>query len=529
VRRLSPYALALLATLPFRAAAEDGVRLDASFHLRTTNHENYPTTLVLFDRGTRTFAIDDYLTTSQDLRYGSTLLSLSLEGRHFEGGLRWRLAVDTGELRKQRFNALTAACPSTLSPTGLGVIGGGQCNMMMTAPWLVEDTRLQQPQLTANGRPVAEELKATAMIREAWAAWTFGKAGFATLRAGRFRQSVADGLVHDDYVSGVDAVFDLGALGPPFEVRAALFQPTRDFPSTVAGITPLALVRFDWIPSLFEHAGLFLAARHDKTGGLAEVLRSAYVEDGVVRLAGLEVGSSAYAAAAQELAQVLSSSLVSSSTTAWLGTSGSMVTFDRQRFSWTAAILRGHIDQLGLASNPAATDIPLSGTAAWLRYEWSPVDWLSVTPWFLYLSGDRPPPEKARLGLPQGYGAFLGINPWVTATNLFFRGGLSETFAARQATAAGVNGRGVISPGLTAVFDLGRDVDLTSRVAWLTAEDTGPWGGKVYGTELDLLVSWEPQPWLQVGAEFDVLRPGDFFGGGQTVYKSVLAVDLHTP
>ena len=174
-------------------------------------------------------------------------------------------------------------------------------------------------------------------------------------------------------------------------------------------------------------------------------------------------------------------------------------------------------------------DIPLRGSAAWLRYQVSPVPWLSVTPWFLYLSGDRPPPEKTRLGLPAGYGAFLGVNPYLTATNLFFRGGLSETFAARQATAPGVNGRGVIAPGLNLELDAGPGVDLEARVAWLRAEDAGPWGGTAYGTEIDLSATWAPVRWLSFGAELDVLLPGDFFGGGRTVYKSVLAVDLRTP
>jgi hypothetical protein len=174
-------------------------------------------------------------------------------------------------------------------------------------------------------------------------------------------------------------------------------------------------------------------------------------------------------------------------------------------------------------------DVPLRGSAAWLRYQASLAPWLQVTPWLLYLSGDRPPPEKSRLGLPAGYDAFLGVNPWVTVTNLFFRGGLSENFTSRQATAPGVNGRGVIAPGLDVVLDLGRDVDLLARAAWLRAEDDGPWGGRTYGTEVDLTATWEPAPWLAFGAEFDVLLGGDFFGGGRPVYKTVLAVDFRSP
>jgi hypothetical protein len=253
------------------------------------------------------------------------------------------------------------------------------------------------------------------------------------------------------------------------------------------------------------------------------------VEDGVVTLSGLAPGTRDYLLASQALAGWLSGELASTASMAWLGSSGSLTTFAGQRALWTVALLRGRIDKLGSAAAPASVDIPLRGSAAWLRYQVSPVPWLQVTPWFLYLSGDRPPPEKTRLGLPQGYGAFLGVNPYLTATNLFFRGGLSETFAARQATAPGVNGRGVIAPGLDVTFDAGRDVELEARVAWLQAEDAGPWGGRRYGTELDLSARWEATRWLSVGAEFDALLPGDFFGGGATVYKTVLALDLVTP
>ena len=93
----------------------------------------------------------------------------------------------------------------------------------------------------------------------------------------------------------------------------------------------------------------------------------------------------------------------------------------------------------------------------------------------------------------------------------------------------GVNGRGVIAPGLNVELDAGRDVDLEARVAWLRAEDAGPWGGTSYGTEIDLSASWEPARWLSFGAELDLLLPGDFFGGGKTVFKTVLAVDFRTP
>jgi hypothetical protein len=519
--------LAALAAAALPGAAGGEVRVEGALHLRFTGVRDAPSTQVLYDRATRSFLVDDYLATSSDSGYGSTLAELSLDGRHLDGALRWRLALDTGELRVRRFPASAPVCRSSSSPTGLDVRGSMGCTGAET--WRLEETRLGPTELSSNGRALTEEVRKTLLVREAWAAWSFGRAGFATVRAGRSRTVVAEGLVHDDYASGVDLALDLGAIGPPLEVRAALFQPTRDLQRSVAGISPMALLRVDWLPSLFEHAGLFMAAHRDRTGGLAELVRGALVEDAVVNLAGLPPGTLAYAAASRGLAAQLSSAPASTATQAWAGSSGSLATFDHQRLLWTLALLRGRVDTLEIADVLTRVDIPLTGSAAWLRYQVSPAPWLSITPWFLYLSGDRTPTEKARLGLPAGFGAFLGVTPYLTATNLFFRGGLSETFAARQATAPGVNGRGVIAPGLNVELDLGSDVDLLARAAWLRAEDAGPWGGRAYGTELDLSATWEPARWITFGLEVDALVPGSFYGGGKTVYKTVLGLDLRAP
>jgi len=513
---------AALAVALLPGAAAGDVRVEGALHLRLTGIRDAPSTDVLFDPAARAFLIEDYLATTADSRYGSTLAALSFDGRHLDGALHWRVALDTGELRVRRYPELAKVCLSPSSPSGLDL-----CNRPGWAE--LELTTLGPSELTSNGRAFSEEVRQTLLVREAYAAWSFGRAGFTTVRAGRARYAVAEGLVHDDYGTGLDVAVDLGAIGPPLELRAALFQPTRDFPRSVAELTPMVLLRADWLPSLFEQAGLFFAARREKTGAMAELLRNALVEDRVVALSGLAPGSNDYVTASQSLAALLSAELTSSTTMAWFGTSGSLGTFAGQRLLWTLALLRGQIDSLGGASTSTTTDTPLRGSAAWLRYQVSPWPWLQVTPWFLYLSGDRPPPEKRALGLPAGYGAFLGVNPYVTATNLFFRGGLSETFAARQATAPGVNGRGVIAPGIDLELDAGPDVDLEARVAWLGAEDAGPWGGKTYGTEVDLSATWAPATWVSVGAELDVLLPGDFFGVGATVYKTVLAVDFHTP
>jgi hypothetical protein len=70
---------------------------------------------------------------------------------------------------------------------------------------------------------------------------------------------------------------------------------------------------------------------------------------------------------------------------------------------------------------------------------------------------------------------------------------------------------------------------VTGKAAWLRADVTGPFGGKIYGTEADLDLTWAPASWLLLGVELDVLWPGDFYPARDTVYKTVLAVDLVTP
>jgi hypothetical protein len=512
------------------APAEPGaVRFEGAVHLRATALRNQPGDAVLFDPGARTFALDGYLTGQGAERWGSTLVELRLEGRHQDGALRWTVAADTGELRLRSAPAPVQVCFSSTSPTGLDLAGRAGCRPL-PGVFTLPSTAPAPSRLTANGRPAGEEVRATLLLREANLAWTFGRAGFATLRAGRARQVVADGLVHDDFASGLDLALDLGALGPPFEVHLALFQPTRDWPRLSGGASPMLVLRADWLPSLFEHAGLFAAVHRDATGSVAELFRQARLEDVVVRLSGLAEGTPAYQSAAEAATRTLSSTAAPKAQLAWAGLSASLLPLPGHRLTLVAALQGGSLSRLGtsLAGQPLP-DVPLHGRALEVRWGWSPSDGLTVTPWLLYLSGDRPYTEKARLGLPISYDGFLGVTPYLTATNLFFGGGLSEGFAAPQATAPGVSGRGVVAPGLSLEAALPGEVDLGARGAWLRAEDAGPYGGKVYGTEVDLTARWAPRRWLSLGLEGDLLLPGDFFGGDRPVSKVIMAVDLLTP
>ena len=532
--RLAPALAAIAAVIALAAPArgDDAFQAQASLHLRTTTTQNLPSTLVLYDRQARTFDVGSYLVPEGDERYGSLIASLRFSGALLGGDLRWVFLADTGEVRNKGFPNVAMVCPA-LGGTGLDVVGSGRC-VGPGAP--LEETRLADPIVISNGRPIGDELSHTLFIREAYLAWSFGKAGFATLRAGRKRMVVADGFIHDDYSSGVELDLDLGALGPSWAVGAAVFQPTRDFVNRASAVSPVAIARIDYLPSLFERAGVFVAGLRDRTGGVGELMRQSVIEERAGALT-RALGTPAEPSVARQLARALDAPLESDASIGWVGTSGDLAPFRGQRLGWTLAIEAGTLHHLTSTGADGTSiwdeDVPLRGRLASLRWDADLGERVTAGAFLLYLSGGLPPvrgPRGKELpGRGGSYDAFLGITPFVTTTNLFFGGGLSETFAARQVSAPGVNGRGVVAPGVSLSVDPLKQVSVLGKAAWLRSDVTGPFGGKIYGTEADLAVTWGPSAWLLFGVELDVLWPGDFYPSRDTVYKTVLAVDLFTP
>ena len=520
--------LALALAAPALAGDDAEVRGRALLHLRLTDVRNLPDGEVLFDPTTRSFAVQNYLGPGPSESYASSVVSAGLDGSAFSDRLRFALTADTGEVRRMRFPRTAYACRSDLSPTGLDLAGSPGCMGALRVP--VPSTLPGPAELTSNLRPIAEEAEATLFVREAFVAVGLGRAAFATLRAGRKRMVVGDGFVYDDYGLGVEADLDLGAIGPPLDVALAAFYPPRDFPTGTGLRSPLLALRVDVVPSLFEHAGIFAAFAHDETGSVPELFRSASIESQVMRLRGTAPGSPEYVAASRILAATLGRRLEGSSNLAWAGTSGHLLLGGGHEASWTAALLAGRIHllvpQVGLP--PREVDVGALGKLVSLRWR-KALGAASVGGFFLWLSGDLPPEEKVRLGLSRDYRGFLGVAPYVTATNLFFLGGVSESFAARQATAPGVNARGVIAPGLTASWDPVTGLALDAKGALLLADEVGPFGGRVYGPEVDVSATWAPASWISVVAEGDALWPVDFFDSRRTVTKLVLGVNLVTP
>ncbi len=529
--RLPPRALVLAVTLATSARARaDELELTPRFvlHGRFTSFENAPLQQVLYDRATRGLQVQNYLRTADSNTWLSTLVMAGVDGR-FGDHLRFAVTLDSGELRAESFPDTAGVCFTSRSPTGLDTAGGGRCAGATRFVSLPE-TRLAPGVVTSNGRPVGDEASRTGFLREAWVGASFGRADFATVRAGRKRFTVGDGFIFDDWATGMEADLDIGAIGPSFDLGFAALHPSRDFP-WLDTISPLLVLRADYLPSLFEHAGVFAAVFRDRSGNVAQLFQGANVETSAIRLQGLAEGSAAYARESQTLAGILSGQANGDATLFWLGTSGALAPARHQRLGWTAALVAGSL-QLQLPAGNGADLIPsqvnatVFGQLVSARYSFELTHEVGVGGFFIFLSGDVPPAEKARLGEGSSYGGFLGVSPYVTATNIFFQGGVSESFAARQATAPGVNGRGVIAPGVNVTWDPAVHFGVDARAAWLLAPQAGPYGGQDYGPEVDLELTWSPLRWLTFAAEGDVLVPGDFFGGGSPITKVVLGVDL---
>jgi hypothetical protein len=312
--------------------------------------------------------------------------------------------------------------------------------------------------------------------------------------------------------------------------------PSREWPLGDAPASPMAAVEAAWTPTLFESVGLFGAAMRDRSGSVAELLRGQLVELQGAQLAQAQASpgtSDRERYWAGRLAQTLSASLTSEATLVWLGTSGVLSPWRGHRVAWTLAALEGEIAAIDVPRGRLVEDVALHGRAARATWDVDLPAGLSAGAAFLWASGGTLPLPSYEGGEPAPgtgeYGGFLGVAPFVPYTNLFFGGGLVDTFAAREATAPGVNGRGVLAPRVRLAWDPSERFGLEAKVAWLRADVAGPYGGKDYGVELDLVGSFQPAPWLALGLEVDALWPGDFYGGDDTVYRTVLAVDVLTP
>jgi hypothetical protein len=485
-----------------------------------------PSTQVLFDGAAQAFASDRYLTPGPAQSYASGLLFVSA-GWEPTSWLGFRLDLDSGLVRSQRFPSPEVVCPVSASPSGLALASGGACSG--PARYTLATTTLASSEITSNGQSFSSEASQTAFIRQLYADFSAGRAGAFHARLGRQRLRVGDGFVYDDWGLGLDVDLDVGAFGPPFAFSASVFYPSRAWPSGSDWKYPVVSATAEWTPSLGEWVGLWGAWSSDANGDAASILQQGLIENDVVELQRTTPGSVAYRAASRRMANLLTAPTRGSSSLGWIGASGRLELSSWSEVKFTAGVAFGTVGTFGSTAVAATpVDVP---TVGWLlsgRLVVQPGSGFTICPFFIWLTGDASPSTQQILAGSGSWGGFLAISPYITATNLFFQGGISESYADRQASASGVNARGVVAPGVEVRWSRG-PFEATVKAAWLWADEPSALGGASYGPEVDLNLAWSPWRWLAVLAEADVLAMGNFFPGQGVARKFILGVNVSTP
>jgi hypothetical protein len=382
----------------------------------------------------------------------------------------------------------------------------------------VRDGALLEPPIDGiamNGNPVEDELGSGAVVRELSA--VIGIDAF-NVEIGRFQSDVADGLVYRDYGSGLRIRSNLDAMNAgPFSAELLLTSVGQHVDDLRAN--QLLSLRFDWNISPFEYISAFIAGSDDDNGEVSEVLRSAYAENLLLDQRSLTAlfiqeeggGKHGYIGATTQL----------------LGVDGLTIKA-RLVFSGGKLSLRVPPEQILVPEDVLegeTLELEVSGLATDLELHLGLASWLDLAGYAFLLSGDAPPTRDG-----QRYESFIALAPYWTWSGLFFSGGLNSGLYPNRASAAGINGRGVVGlgPGIEVTGET-TSAELRTLILAATSDPpAAPLGGRnrLYGVELDLILEWQPARWIAFGAELDLLIPGGFFAAHDLAYLALTRVTV---
>ncbi len=361
--------------------------------------------------------------------------------------------------------------------------------------------------VTANGRPIETEGQETWFVRELYLEAGFGSGQWLSLRAGKMLVDVGSGFVMDNYSLGgmLSADLEMG-YGLPWRLELGATLPAGDF--TAKGKhSPLLVLDLAYTFSFLEEIGLFFSWYHDGDDSLGEIYRST-IEDllGWYNMQDVKVGSRG--------------------DIFWLGLRANWI-FARATLSLTGIIEFGSFDASIEATNPF-TDRRFTHNGrseslggmfdGSLHFDLS--DQITAGCFFLFLSGET---DTERTESQQSrYSSFISVFPYITRTNLFFSGGMNQNFSARHFASAGINGRGVLAPGLTLGMSITEDMSIRAVSALLFSHGAHPISAsRFYGWENNLNFKWFVSKQLRLLFELDHLWTGAFFDFPKPLEKVV--------
>lgn len=347
---------------------------------------------------------------------------------------------------------------------------------------------------TANGRKFSEEASASFFVRELYVAQEAAGGAFSWW-AGKRRVLVGEGFVLDNYALGGGVAVDLEEAGAaPLRFSLAGVIPNGDF-TEEGKKSPLVHFEAVWPFGMLEELSLWSAWFHDGDSALSEMLL---------------YGVSSFLLSRYLIPRYSSSR----GNFFWVGLSGNKL-FARATLSWTAAIEFGWANLvLTLRNAISGEDITYPGSLRALggmtdvSFHYDVTDWFTPGLFFLYLSGEA----GQRQDVGGSYGSFISVYPYITRTSVFFNGGINQNFSARSLGTAGINGRGVLAPGLTLGVDITEKILLRLCGALLFSQGKhAESGSRYYGIEADLNLEWIVTGWFSALLEAGYFHTGSFF------------------
>lgn len=332
-----------------------------------------------------------------------------------------------------------------------------------------------------------------------------------SLDVGRQHAVVGSGLIYDDYGNGVALRLDLKRafeLPLRFEAHAMTTRRGLDSDTWHSGLFSASL---DWEPRFLETVGIFGALYTETDGGVADVLRSAIAETLVLR----DAPSIVYDAL-----------LLGNPGHGKLGYFGAHVDlYPFDKLHVRAAMLGSSGSFSVQAMDGENRSLSLRGYAGDLQLRYGLSDAIDVSWLGFVLSGDNPPSSSG-----ERYTAFIAVAPYWSWGGLFFFGGVNRSLVGGRASAAGVNGHGVAGTGPSLVWS-NDDAIVELRAIWLSAMKSSPPaplgnGGTSYGIEVDLQGDWRALDGLSLGAELDLLVPGDYFVERNVAYRALVMLTV---
>ena len=471
--RLSLLALLVTAVVP-AAAAE----VDFGFSFSLSNRINVKENFLNTEGSVTSGPGGPRLESPLNLRFDNTEIGYSLllaAGARLEAGSAFSLVVnlDSGELKYRGLSYYQPRPVCSVEPPD------PRCDWM------------------SNGRPIADEAAATGFTRELYSTGELGRAGWVSWWAGKRRRSLGSGYLLDNYVLGGGVDFNLERRGGlPLRLEVEGLLPNGEFNSG-GKRSPLVKLEISYLLSFFEEVSLWGAWFHDGDDALGEVLL--YTMADMLGIYGIELLDT-----------------TSRGDFFWVGIDGNKV-FERASLFFTAAVEFGWAD-LGLTWTNPLTGQPQSqaGSARMLggmvdaSFYFDLTDWFTAGAFFLFLSGETG--DSARDEVGGRYNSFVSVYPYITRTNIFFSGGMNQNFSARSFSPSGVNGRGVIAPGLSLGLDITEKVLLRLGSALLFSHGVNlQAGSRFYGWETDLNLEWNIRDFVSLLFEADYLLTGGFF------------------